>query len=100
METKITTSGGQTLVVISGRLDTTTVESFQEQIEPLMDEGIKDIVMDCGELTYISSSGMRLLLTLQKSVVTRKGKMVLKNLSDGIKSVFYMTGFTAIFKIE
>jgi serine/threonine-protein kinase RsbW len=66
---------------------------------PMMTGANPDIELDCMDFTYISSSGLRLLLTLQKSVLARGGKLVIKNMKPEIKEVFDMTGFSKIFTI-
>lgn len=66
---------------------------------PLLEGGNPDIEMDCSELEYISSSGLRLFLTLQKSVNARGGKLVILNMQSAIKDIFNMTGFSRIMTI-
>lgn len=66
---------------------------------PLLEGGNPDIELDCSELEYISSSGLRLFLTLQKSVNARGGKLVIKNMNSQIKEIFNMTGFSRIMTI-
>ncbi len=100
MDLKINYSGSKTLVVVEGRLDTTNSEEFEKKMTPLMTGSNPDIEVDCKDLSYISSSGLRLFLTLKKSVMARGGELVLKTLRPDIKEVFDMTGFSKIFKIE
>jgi anti-sigma B factor antagonist/stage II sporulation protein AA (anti-sigma F factor antagonist) len=61
---------------------------------------MKETVIDCAELDYISSSGLRQFLTLQKTASAKQGKLVLKNMKPEIKEIFEMTGFTALFYFE
>lgn len=89
----------KTLVKLEGRLDTTNSEEFEKKMAPLMVGGNPDIEIDCTDFEYISSSGLRLILTLLKSVNARGGKMVIKNLQPPIKEVFDMTGFSKIMTI-
>ncbi|MEG2339890.1 MAG: STAS domain-containing protein, partial [Odoribacter sp.] len=77
MNTTITRNGEQILISLSGRLDTTNVQDFEKQIVELYDPAVLNIEMDCSDFTYISSSGLRILLTLQKSMIARKGTLVL-----------------------
>lgn len=100
MDLKINTSNdGKTIALVEGRLDTTNSEEFEKKMAPLMTGANPDIVMDCADFAYISSSGLRLFLTLQKSVMARAGKLVIKNMKPEIKEVFDMTGFSKIFTI-
>ncbi len=91
---------GKTFAQIEGRLDTTNAEDFEKKMAPLMTGANPDIEFDCSKFDYISSSGLRLFLTLQKSVMSRGGKLVIKNLKPEIKEVFDMTGFSKIFSIK
>ena len=100
MEVKITNQSGKILAAVSGRIDTTTAEKFQQDIAPLMQGDNPDIELDCSELVYTSSQGLRLLLILQKSVMARQGKLMIKGLQPMVKEVFDITGFSNIFNIQ
>lgn len=84
---------------LNGRLDTTTAPEFQRTLLSEI-EGGKDIVLDFCELAYVSSAGLRALLTGQKAVLAKKQSMCLRNVSDEIMEVFHMTGFSDILTIE
>lgn len=99
MDLSISTENGKTRARITGRLDTTNSEEFEKKMAPLLEGGNPDIEMDCSELEYISSSGLRLFLTLQKSVNARGGKLVILNMQSAIKDIFNMTGFSRIMTI-
>ena len=58
------------------------------------------IVLDCAELSYISSSGLRLFLSLRKAAGEKGGKVIVKNISNEIRTVFMMTGFLNLFEIQ
>lgn len=100
MDLIINVADGKTLAKVEGRLDTTNSEDFEKKMAPMMVGANPDIELDCTDFVYISSSGLRLLLTLQKSVMARGGKLVIKNMKPEIKEVFDMTGFSKIFTIE
>lgn len=100
MNVTINTENGKSLVSLEGRLDTTNVNQFETEIQPLLGLNNPDIEIDCTDFNYISSSGLRLFLVLQKNVMSKSGKLVLKNLHPTIKEVFDMTGFSSIFTIE
>lgn len=90
---------GKTLVVLKGRIDTTNADQFQQDIAPLMEGEHPDIEIDCSEMTYTSSQGLRIFLLLQKSVNARGGKMVLRKMNPQVKEVFDITGFSNIITI-
>ena len=95
MNVTITNQDNKTLVVLDGRLDTSNADQFQQDIAPLM-EGDKP---DCTAMSYTSSQGLRLFLMLQKSVMARGGKMVMRNMNPQVKEVFDITGFSNIITI-
>ena len=99
MEVIINSESGKTLVTLKGRIDTTNAEQFQQDITPLMEGEKQDIDIDCTDLEYTSSQGLRVFLLLQKSVNTRGGRMVLRNMNPMVKEVFDITGFSNIITI-
>lgn len=96
MKITISQIGTKQLAVLEGRLDTTNAIQFQEDIKPLMECETPDIEIDCTDMEYTSSQGLRIFLMLQKSVNARKGKMVMKNMRPQVKEVFDITGFSNI----
>ena len=87
-------------VVLTGRLDTPAAIKAGQDLHPLFDYADREIALDCTDLEYISSSGLRLFLTLRKEATARGGKVVIENISDEIKKVFTMTGFFSLFEIR
>lgn len=87
------------LATVSGRLDTPAAVKAQQEIDPLIQNADKVITLDCTSLEYISSSGLRLFLTIRKETSAKGGKVVIKNINDDIKKVFLMTGFFNLFEI-
>lgn len=65
-----------------------------------MDHADKEITLDCTQLDYISSSGLRLFLSLRKEAAAKGGKVIIVNINDEIKKVFMMTGFYNLFEIK
>ena len=86
--------------VFNGRLDSAVADQLEKEIQPLMDGADKNIVLDCTGLEYISSSGLRLFLTLRKEVAKRGGTLTLCHINDDIRSVFTITGFFKLFEIH
>lgn len=99
MEVIIDNQEGKTLVALKGRIDTSNADQFQQDIEPLMEGKHLDIDIDCADMSYTSSQGLRIFLLLQKSVNARGGKMVLRNMNPQVKEVFDITGFSNIITI-
>lgn len=100
MNTNITEQDGKYIVCLEGELDTAHALEVEETMKPLHEVNGKEIDIDCTQLDYIASSGLRILLALLKSAKGNGNKVVLKNLNDEIKDVFKMTGFIDLFDIE
>ena len=99
MDVTISNQDNKTFVTLSGRLDTTNADQFQQDIAPLMECDKPDIDIDCSDMSYTSSQGLRLFLMLQKSVLSHGGKMVMRNMNPQVKEVFDITGFSNIITI-
>ena len=66
----------------------------------LAEEAGGTIILDCTDLTYISSSGLRIFLTLRKAAADKGGKIIVRNICNDIRGVFMMTGFLNLFEIQ
>ena len=93
-------NNGGLLAKLTGRLDTPAAVKAQQEIEPLLQNADKELVLDCTDLEYISSSGLRLFLTLRKEAAAKGGKVIIEHISEDIKKVFMMTGFYNLFEIR
>lgn len=94
-------SNEKTLIgTLSGRLDTAASAQFAKDMEPLVENADKKIILDCSALEFISSSGLRLFLTIRKASIARGGDVILRHISAEIKQVFTITGFVSLFKFE
>ena len=91
-------NGTELLFSLTGRLDTVTAPQFEEELKNSVD-GITRLIFDMKELQYISSAGLRVLLSAQK-IMNRQGTMVVRNASDEVKEIFDVTGFSEILTIE
>jgi len=100
MDVTITNEGAKQIATLNGRIDTTNADKFQKDIAPLFEGENPDIEIDCTDMNYTSSQGLRMFLMLQKSVMSRGGKLVLKRMQPQVKEVFDITGFSSIIKIE
>ena len=83
---------------IEGRLDTTTAPTLEKTIDEFIDD-ITELVLDMKHLTYVSSAGLRVLLSTQKKM-NKIGTMKLIGVCEEVMEVFEMTGFVDILNIE
>lgn len=90
--------GEKLSVALEGRLDTVTAPEFEAELKDSLD-AVTELVMDMKDLEYISSAGLRVLLTAQKSM-NQKGSMKLINVNDTVMEIFDVTGFVDILTIE
>lgn len=99
MKTSFREEDGKYIVTLEGRLDTVSSEQTAKELSVLNDCTGHDIIIDCEKLEYISSSGLRILLVIRKNASAVGSKVKILNLSDDIRKVFNMTGFSALFDI-
>ena len=93
-----TMSGSAAALKIVGRLDTTTAPELEATIDSCT-AGIKELVLDCSALEYVSSAGLRVILKAQK-LMNAQGTMKLTHVNETIMEVFDITGFADILTIE
>ena len=86
--------------IFEGRLDTPAAVKAQQEIAPLIENADKTIILDCSNLDYISSSGLRLFLTIRKEAGAKGGNVIIENINEEIRKVFMMTGFYNLFDIR
>ncbi len=86
------------VVGLEGRLDTTTAPTLEEELKNSL-SGVETLEFDLAKLEYISSAGLRVLLSSQKTM-NKQGKMVVKNVSEEVNEIFEVTGFSDILTIE
>ena len=95
---KVVITGEQPVCVkLQGRLDTTASIEVTPDFQNLSQYATGKLLIDCSELEYISSSGLRLFLALRKEVATQGGTLQIMNLSDEILQIFRITGFISLF---
>lgn len=98
MEIKKSIDGSSIVVEVIGRLDTMTSPALEEFLKENI-VGMDELVLDFGKLEYISSAGLRVILSNHK-VMMKQGTMIIRNCSDEINEIFEVTGFTDILNIE
>ncbi|MBQ3836992.1 MAG: STAS domain-containing protein [Treponema sp.] len=99
MEIKQTKDGNKLTIALEGRLDTMTAPDLEGALEKALD-GVNELVFDFGQVQYISSAGLRILLSTQKKIGAAGGSMKLVGVNDSVKEVFEVTGFINILSIE
>ncbi len=85
-------------MTLEGRLDTTTAPQLEEELAANLD-GVTDLVFEISSLEYISSAGLRVLLSAQK-IMNKQGDMVVRGATDEVMEIFEVTGFSDILTIE
>lgn len=85
---------------IDGPLDALHLNDLQENVNNLQIEEGQFVILDCTNMNYICSSGLRIFLAMHKDITEKNGKLIIKNLQPLVKNVFDMTGFSKIFNFE
>ena len=85
-------------VNVEGRLDTATAPEFENSIKPEL-EGVSELIIDFSKLNYISSAGLRVLLSLQKAM-NKQGSMRITGVNETVNEILEITGFSSILIIE
>lgn len=96
MEIKTDKNGSALTVTLKGRLDTQTAPQLEKELKL---EGVASVVFDLSDLEYISSAGLRTMLTAQKTMMAQ-GEMVLEHVAPVVREVFEMTGLAPFFTIR
>ena len=90
--------GSALVIALEGRLDTTTAPELEAELKTCLD-GITALTLDLTNLDYISSAGLRVLLSAHKTMM-KQGQMKVTNASEIVREVFDVTGFSDILNIE
>ena len=89
---------GKLTVALEGRLDTMTAPDLEKDLKDSLD-GVKELIMDFEKLDYISSAGLRVLLSAQK-IMSKQGEMKVVKVNETIMEIFEVTGFSDILTLE
>ena len=90
---------GNTLTIgVEGRVDTVTSKQFEEEVKAELDS-VEVLILDLAKLDYISSAGLRVLLSLQK-IMNKQGSMKVINVNETVGDIFEVTGFSDVLTIE
>jgi anti-anti-sigma factor len=99
MKTTIKEQNDEIVVFFEGRLDTAASPQTEKEIQPILDVD-KDIVLDCEKLDYISSSGLRIFLSILKEAKPRGHKVSIVCSNQNLIKIFTVTGFTNLFEFR
>lgn len=91
--------GGKLILKLAGRLETSTAPKLQEVVEKELDD-IMDLQIDMEQLEYVSSAGLRVLLTASRKMKAKQGSMSVCHVGEDVMEVFEITGFNDILNIR
>lgn len=100
MEITKSINGNTTTLSLSGRLDTVTSTQLSNEIGRVFEDGTVNLIFDFTSLEYISSAGLRVLLTAQKKINTIGAEMKIAGVNDTVREIFDITGFSGIININ
>ena len=100
MNNTIEQSKDESLVRINGELDTIATTEQPGELQQVLDLADKAIVVDCTELEYISSAGLRFFMQLKRESEAKGGSIRICHLNEDVADIFRMSGFQNIFEIE
>lgn len=86
------------ILTLNGRLDTSVTTQTEKEIEPLFEYNNRQIIIDCTQLDYISSSGLRLLMAINQQCTANHCNLYIKGLQEKVLDVFTTTGFVHLFE--
>ncbi|MBQ8467507.1 MAG: STAS domain-containing protein [Prevotella sp.] len=100
MKTTFKEENNDYVMYFEGRLDTAAAPETEKEIQPLMNCDNHNIILDCTALEYISSSGLRIFLSILKNAKAKGSHVYIRGISDSIRKVFTMTGFYNLFEFK
>jgi len=100
MKTTFKEENNDYVMYFEGRLDTAAAPQVEKEMQQLYDCTGHDVILDCSQMEYISSSGLRLFLGLLKVAKPKGSHVYISGLNDDLRQVFAMTGFTNLFEFK
>ena len=100
MKTTFKEEGNDLVMYFEGRLDTAAAAQTEHDMQVLYNCDGHDVILDCTNLEYISSSGLRLFLSLLKVAKPKGSHVFITGMNDDLRQVFAMTGFTNLFEFK
>lgn len=99
MKINIQRNGDEVVVALNGELDTVTTAQMGEELNRIIEMASNQLIIDCKDLEYISSSGLRFFMQLKRHSEQQNGTVTLINMNQDVKEVFHISGFHHIFNI-
>ena len=99
MEIKIEKHENEVVVLLNGELDTVATTNMSEELNRVTDLASQNLIIDCKDLEYVSSSGLRFFMQLKKNSEQSGGSVTIRNLNEDVEDIFRLSGFHHIFKI-
>lgn len=99
MKINIQRNGNEVVVALNGELDTVTTAQMGEELNRIIEMASNQLIIDCKDLEYISSSGLRFFMQLKRHSEQQNGTVTLINMNQDVKEVFRISGFHHIFNI-
>ena len=99
MNIQVTKQGNVSVMCVEGRLDSMSSLEFEKQLLKLIDDGGAFVALDCAKLDYVSSAGLRAILSAAKRAKQAKGKLTLGNPSQQVSEILDIAGFASILPI-
>ena len=100
MQLNIHPEGQETIVKIIGELDTLATTEQADELQKVLAVADKALVIDCGEMEYISSAGLRFFMQLKRESEAKGGSVRIVHLNEDVSDIFHMSGFENIFDIQ
>ena len=100
MNVRIEEIDGNMVAILKGSLDTSAAAEAEKIMSPLNDVEGKDIIIDCAELEYISSAGLRIFLGILQNAEEKGGHVYIKGINEQVRTIFTITGFSNIFMFK
>ncbi|MBR4519857.1 MAG: STAS domain-containing protein [Paludibacteraceae bacterium] len=99
MEITIQKTEQQTMIRIIGELDTIATTEQADELQKILDNARENMLVDCSEMEYISSAGLRFFMQLKRESEAQGGTVRLTNMNEDVADIFRMSGFNNIFEI-
>ena len=99
MKVTIQEQDGNMVAILVGSLDTAAAADTEKAMQPLHEVEGMDIILDCTELDYISSTGLRIFLGVLKNAKAKGRRVFIKGINDKVRTIFTITGFSNIFEV-
>ena len=99
MNVETSHTGSTAVAAVSGRVDSANAKEVEEELSAIIDKGATGLVVDCGELNYISSAGLRVFLIAIRKTSAAGGGLALCRVPDHINEVLEISGFSRLAKV-